>query len=160
MLQINKNYFSIFSMPGLHLYLRLAQPQLNPLQRLAEDATLLLLHAAALQRRSALFRLLQALQQTAVLSSQRLQSCYHLLGVAQNLLCRQHGCSSEVPLHTTADLENTRRHWIGVAAVGTAAVLNTSMTLVSSSSNKNSIISITGTCSVLYLGVDIIVVLQ
>lgn len=100
--------FFIFSKPGL--YLRLAQPQLNPLQRLAEDATLLLLHTAAFRRHPALFWLLQALQQTTVLSSQCLQSRDHLLCVAQNLLRRQHGCSSEVPLQTTADLQNTRRH--------------------------------------------------
>lgn len=73
-----------FGLEQAELYLRLAQPQFYPLQWLADDATLFPFHAAAVQR-------LQALQQAAVFSSQSLQPCDHLLRVAQNRFCRQHG---------------------------------------------------------------------
>lgn len=93
-------------------YLCLTQPQLYPLQRLVDDAGLLLLNAAALWHRPALQRLLQALQQAAVLPSQRLQPCDHLLRATQNLLPRQHGCCSEVPFLTATDLRTAHRYSI------------------------------------------------
>lgn len=87
--------------PHWVVYLRLAEPQLYPVQRLADDATFLLVHAVALRRGpTLLLRRLQTLQQAAVLSSQRLQPWDHLLRVAQNLLRRQHRCRPEVsPSH-------------------------------------------------------------
>lgn len=68
-------------------YLSLAQTQLDPLQRLTQDAAFFLLHAAVLQRRQAPLGLLQVLQQAAVFSPQRLQPCNHLLRAAHNFLC-------------------------------------------------------------------------
>lgn len=59
---------------GFLEYLRLAESQLYPVQRLTDDATFLLLHAVAVRRGPTLLRRLQTLQQAAVLSSQRLQS--------------------------------------------------------------------------------------
>ncbi|PWA25545.1 hypothetical protein CCH79_00019883, partial [Gambusia affinis] len=58
-----------------------SDPQLDPVQRLSDDAALLLLHAAAVRRRVALHRLLQVVQQTAVLPFQSFQPCDHLLRV-------------------------------------------------------------------------------
>lgn len=69
----------------------LSQAQLDPLQRLLDDATLLLLQAATLRRRPAIQRPLQAAEESAVLPAERLQPCDHLTRAAEDLLPRQHG---------------------------------------------------------------------
>lgn len=100
---VNKEIQHIASFLPLDPYLRLTQTQLYTLQWLADDATLLLLHAAALRHQPAVLWLLQGLQQTAVLSSQCFQPCDHLLRAAQNLLRRQHGCNWQISPHTTTE---------------------------------------------------------